>query len=87
MREAGFPGVYASTWYGLVGPANLPPEVVAKVNAAMNAFLRKDDTKSRFAAVGVQARGGSPEQLALKMADDKTLWSKVVKDANIKMTD
>jgi tripartite-type tricarboxylate transporter receptor subunit TctC len=87
MREAGFPGVYASTWYGLVGPANLPPEVVAKVNAAMNAFLRKDDTKSRFAAVGVQLRGGSPEQLAQKMADDKTLWSKVVKDANIKMTD
>jgi tripartite-type tricarboxylate transporter receptor subunit TctC len=87
MREAGFPGVYASTWYGIVGPANLPPEVVAKVNAAMNGFLHKDDTKSRFAAVGVQMRGGSPEQLAQKMTDDKVLWSKVVKDANIKMTE
>lgn len=87
MREAGFPGIYASTWYGLVGPAHLPPEVVAKVNAAMNAFLRQEDTKKRLTAVGVQLRGGTPEQLAQKMADDKVLWSKVVKDANIKMTE
>ncbi|HEY4141364.1 MAG TPA: tripartite tricarboxylate transporter substrate binding protein [Pseudolabrys sp.] len=87
MREAGFPGIYASTWYGIVGPANLPPEVVTKVNAVMNAFLRRDDTKKRFTAVGVQPRGGTPEQFAQKMADDKLVWSKVVKDANIKMTE
>jgi tripartite-type tricarboxylate transporter receptor subunit TctC len=87
MREAGFPGIYASTWYGIVGPANVPPEVVTKVNAVMNAFIRKDDTKGRLAAVGVQTRGGSPEQFARKIADDKVLWSTVVKDANIKMTE
>lgn len=87
MREAGFPGVYASTWYGLVGPANLPQDIVAKLNATMNAFLHKDDTRSRFSAIGVQIRGGSPEQLAQKMADDKVLWSKVIKDANIKMSE
>ena len=87
MREAGFPGVYASTWYGLFGPANLPQDIVAKLNATMNAFLRSDDARTRFSAVGVQTRGGSPEQLTKKMADDKVLWSKVIKDANIKMNE
>jgi tripartite-type tricarboxylate transporter receptor subunit TctC len=87
MREAGFAGVYASTWYGLVGPAHLPQDVVARLNAVMNAFLQQAETRTRFSTIGVQARGGSPEQLAQKMADDKVLWSKVIKDANIKMAE
>jgi tripartite-type tricarboxylate transporter receptor subunit TctC len=86
MREAGFPGVYASTWYGVFGPPNLPPEIVMKLNAAMNAFLRSDDARSRFPTLGVQGLGGSPEQLTKKMAEDKVVWSKVIKDANITLS-
>lgn len=85
MREAGFPGVYASTWWALFGPPNLPPDIVAKLNAVMNAFLRNDDGQKRLALLGVRTLGGSPEQLTKKMAEDKVLWSKVIKDANIKM--
>lgn len=85
MREAGFPGVYASTWYAVYGPPNLPQEIVMRLNAAMNAFLRSDDARSRLPVLGVQALGGSPQQLTKKMAEDKVLWSKVIKDANIKL--
>lgn len=87
MREAGFPGVYASTWWALLGPPKLPPDIIAKLNAIMNAFLRSDDTRGRFTALGVQTLGGSPEQLTKKIAEDKVLWSKVIKDAHIKMGD
>lgn len=85
MREAGFPGVYASTWFALFGPPNLPPEIVAKLNAVMNAFLRSDDGQKRLALLGIRTLGGSSERLTQKMAEDKALWSKVIKDANIKL--
>jgi tripartite-type tricarboxylate transporter receptor subunit TctC len=85
MREAGFPGVYASTWYALFGPPNMPPDIVAKLNAVANAFLHGADGQKRFAVQGVQALGGSPEQLVKRMAGDKALWSKVIKDGDIKI--
>jgi tripartite-type tricarboxylate transporter receptor subunit TctC len=87
MREAGFPGVYASTWLGLFGPRNVPPDIVAKLNAAVNAFLRSDDARRRFTALGFRTLGGSPEQLTKKVVEDTALWSKVIKDANIKLND
>jgi tripartite-type tricarboxylate transporter receptor subunit TctC len=87
MREAGLPGVYASTWFALYGPANMPPEIVVRLNALANAFLRSDDGRKRMTTIGLQAVGGSPEQLAAKMVDDTILWSKVIKDADIKLDD
>ena len=65
--------------------ANLPPDIVAKLNAVANAFLRSADGQKRFAVQGVQALGGSPEQLVKRMAGDKALWSKVIKDGDIKI--
>jgi tripartite-type tricarboxylate transporter receptor subunit TctC len=85
MRDAGLAGVYASTWFALFGPANLPPEIVAKINAVANAFLNSDDGRKRMALIGLQTVGGSAKQLAAKMAEDTILWSKVIKDANIKL--
>jgi tripartite-type tricarboxylate transporter receptor subunit TctC len=85
MRQAGFPGVYASTWFALYGPPNLPPEIVAKINAVANAFLHSEGAQKQFALLGVQALGGSPAQLTKRMSDDRILWSKVIKDANIEM--
>ena len=85
MRQAGFPGVYASTWFALFGPPNLPPDIVAKLNAVTNAFLRSDEAQKKFALLGVQPLGGSPAQLTKRMSDDRILWSKVIKDANIRL--
>ena len=86
MREAGYPGVYASTWYALYGPRGLPPEIVAKLNAIVNEFLRRDDARSRFAGLGLRTLGGTPADLTKKMIDDTAIWSKVIKDADIKLS-
>jgi tripartite-type tricarboxylate transporter receptor subunit TctC len=87
MQQAGFPGVYASTWFGVFGPPHMPPASVEKLNAAMNEFLLTDEARKRFAFLGFRTLGGSPEQLAKRMADDQVLWSKVIKDANIKLNE
>ena len=85
MRQAGFPGVYASTWFAVFGPPHMPPAIVDKLNAAVNEFLKTDEARQRFTFLGFRTLGGSPQQLAQRMADDTTLWSKVIKDANIKL--
>jgi tripartite-type tricarboxylate transporter receptor subunit TctC len=85
MKQAGFPGVYASTWFALFGPPNLPPDIVAKINTVTNAFLHSDEAQKKFALLGVQALGGTPAQLTKRMSDDRILWSKVIKDANIRL--
>lgn len=85
MREAGFPGVYASTWFALFGPPNLPADIVAKLNAVTNAFLHSNEAQKQFALLGVSGLGGSPAQLTKAMIDDRVLWSKVIKDANIRL--
>jgi tripartite-type tricarboxylate transporter receptor subunit TctC len=87
MQQAGFPGVYASTWFAVFGPPHMPPEVVEKLNAAMNEFLLTDEARKRFAFLGFRTLGGSPQQLAQRMADDQVVWSKVIKDANIKLNE
>ena len=87
MREAGFPGIYAATWFGLFGPPGLPPEIVAKLNAVLNSFLRNEEARKQMALLGFEGLGGSPADLAKKMADDKALWSKVIDDAQIKLND
>ena len=87
MREAGFPDVYASTWLGLFGPPNLPPDIVKKLNAVVNAFAHDADAQARLTPLGFRMPGGSPEQLTRRMAEDKVVWSKVIKEANIKLND
>ncbi len=86
MREAGFPGVYASTWFALFGPPNMPPEIVEKLNTVINAFLRSQEAQKHFAKLGFRSLGGSPAALAKKMADDRAVWSKVIANAGIKMS-
>jgi tripartite-type tricarboxylate transporter receptor subunit TctC len=85
MREAGFAGVYASTWFGLFGPPDMPSGIVEKLNSVVNAFARDDDVQKRVAALGFRVIGGPPGDLTKRIVEDKALWSKVVKDNNIKL--
>lgn len=87
MREVGFAGVYAATWFGLYGPPNLPQDVVMKLNVVTNVFLHDDASRKRLASLGFRALGGTPGQLTKRMIDDTVLWSKVITDANIKLND
>lgn len=85
MQQAGFPGVYASTWFALFGPPHMSPAIVEKLNAAVNEFLRTDEAHKRFGFLGFRTLGGAPGVLAQRMTDDHALWAKVIKDANINL--
>jgi tripartite-type tricarboxylate transporter receptor subunit TctC len=83
MGEVDYPNVVATTWSAIYAPARLPPAIVDKLNATINAFLDGPETRQHFAAVGYHALGGPPQRLAEQMAEDHAKWSKVISAAKL----
>ena len=84
------PGFAADTWFGIVAPAGTPNAVILKLNAAAQRALASDDTKKRYADVGMTSTGdggSTPEQLDAYIKLEIAKWSKVIKDANIQPMD
>ncbi len=83
IAELGYPGFETRTWYGLFGPANLPPEYVAKIFADMTWALREPDVIEKLAAQGWDIVGSSPADFAVVLKSELDRWSAVVKGAKI----
>ncbi len=85
IAEAGVPGYEASAWYGLFAPAGTPRETIARINADVVKALARADVKERLIGLGAEPGGNSPEEFAAFIAAEVTKWSKVVKEANIRL--
>jgi len=81
--EAGLPGFEASVWYALLAPTGTPKDVVAKLNAAVNDFLKTSKAQDLFGKLGIQSSGGTPTDLKKFVADEIAKWEPIVKSANI----
>jgi len=73
------PGYEASAWYGIGAPKDTPPEIIDKLNKAVNAILADPKAKARFADLGASLLPGSPAGLGKLNADETEKWGKVVK--------
>lgn len=80
-----YKGFDAVTWFGIVGPANLPKEVVAKLNADINKVLKDPDLRKKLGDQGADVAGSTPEQFATLIRDDMARWGKIVKESNAKI--
>jgi tripartite-type tricarboxylate transporter receptor subunit TctC len=85
MQEEGFDGFEATTWYGLVGPGKLPAAIVERVNRDVNAVLAMPDVIERLETYGAEDGGGTPEKFNNFIRAEQVKWTKVVKDANVKI--
>ena len=77
------PGFESVTWFGLYGPKNMPADLTAKVNQAVNAALTDSDVKERFARLGAEPTGGTPQAFASMVKADNTKWKKIIADRKI----
>jgi tripartite-type tricarboxylate transporter receptor subunit TctC len=77
------PGNEASLWYGFVGPARLPPEIVRRLNSAIVAVLGLPDVRARLASQSVDPQPTTPEEFARLLASDIERWAKVIQRAGI----
>ena len=81
--EAGYPKLNSPFWLGVVVPAGTPPEIVTKLNAAFRETLNDPATRQRLANLGAEIKIGTPDDFKNMLARELTLWTGVVKDANI----
>lgn len=85
MAELGFPKVTVFNWLGLIGPKDMPPAIVKKLNESFNAALAIPDLRAKITDPGNEVGGGTPEQFAALIANENKRWGQVVKSANIKL--
>jgi tripartite-type tricarboxylate transporter receptor subunit TctC len=83
--EQGFPNYQASSFIALLGPAGLPDDIVQKLNAAANDWLKEDTAKKALEAQTLRAIGGTPDMLKQRMRAEIDKWAPVVKSANISL--
>jgi len=79
------PGYEVSVWYGISGPKGMPDEIVAKLNAAVNAVLAKPALKARLNELGGEPMPMSAAEFGKLVADETAKWAKVVKSAGLKV--
>ena len=83
MQEAGLPGYELTSWFGVMGPANLPLEVLDRLNGAVVKAIAQKDLQDKFAAGGSEPESSTPEQFAQLIRDDVAKFARIVKSAGI----
>lgn len=84
-REAGFPSLEASGWQGIVGPAGMPRDVVARLSKAIRETLAKPDVRQKFAANGSAIMDKGPEEFTAFHTAEINRWVPVIKASGAKL--
>jgi tripartite-type tricarboxylate transporter receptor subunit TctC len=85
FKELGYSGFDGQQWYGLVGPANLPPAIVSKLNAELNQVLALPDFSEKMTSEAMTLMPMTPTQFTSYIKDDIARWAKVAKDRHIEI--
>jgi tripartite-type tricarboxylate transporter receptor subunit TctC len=83
ITQSGVPGYEVVQWSGIYAPAGTPRDIVAKLNRQINEVLKMPDVKERFARIGVEPAGSTPQEFAAFTAAEVRKWKKVIADAGI----
>ncbi len=84
VSESGVPGFEATAWFTIAAPAKVPADIIRKLNADMNAFLKAPEMQQRWVDMGVVPMGGSPADAEKFFVSEREKWNKVIKAAGIR---
>jgi tripartite-type tricarboxylate transporter receptor subunit TctC len=85
MTEAGVKDCVISEWNGILAPAATPKPIVERLYTELAKLMRDPEIKARFADLGADAIGSTPDEMAKFMDAERKKWAEVVKAANIKV--
>jgi tripartite-type tricarboxylate transporter receptor subunit TctC len=83
LAEQGVPGVDVHFWWGFVGPAGLPKDVVAKLNAELTRALDDPQLKGTFAKWNIELSPGTPEAFGAYIAQESKRWREFIASAGL----
>ena len=81
--EAGVPGFESGTWYAIVAPPKTPPELLDRLNKAVNEILAEPSLKAKFAELGVRPVGGTRAETDALIARERQRWGELIRAAGI----
>jgi len=84
VAESGVPGYDVSVWWGVLGPAKMPPEIVAKLETDLKAALQDPNVLSTLGKIGAAPVGSSAKDFDAYMHAEATKWEPVLKAADIR---
>jgi tripartite-type tricarboxylate transporter receptor subunit TctC len=85
IAESGLPGFSAVPWYGVLGPAGMPRDLVNRLNTEIARAVAQPDMAERFVAQGIDLQSSTPEQFASLIKSELVKWRKVVRDAGARV--
>jgi len=85
MAEAGVPGYEVTGWYGIVAPPKTPRAIVTRLNREIVKVLHTQEVRERLAAAGSEVVGSSPEEFGAHINSEVAKWSKVAKQAGVRI--
>lgn len=85
VAESGLPGFESSLWYGIVGPAKLPAQVTARLNAELVRATQLPAVRDRLTADGMEVIGSTPEAFGAFLKRESDKWGKVIGEARIRV--
>ena len=83
--EQGYPMLDFNLWHGMIGPKGIPAEIVARLNAELDAVLKSPDVSSRLAEDGVIAVGGTPDAFMATIRAEVTRWQDFIRRTGLKL--
>ena len=87
FEESGYPGFDGVQWYGIVGPANMPPAIVQQLNADINQALASPELRERLSGEALEPMPMSPAEFGRYIRNDIDKWSKLAKARDIHLTE
>jgi len=87
FEELGFPGFDAVQWYGIVGPAKLPPDITRRLNVEINKALASPELQQRLANEAIDSMPMAPEQFGKYIQDEIARYRKLAQERNISLDD
>ncbi len=85
LAEAGVPGFpLPDSWIGMLGPAGLPPAIVARLHAEIGAALATPEVRERLEAIGLEVAGNTPEPFQATIARNTEIYKRIVSQSRIK---
>lgn len=85
FKELGYSGFEGQQWYGIVGPANMPEPIVAKLNAELNKALATPEFSDKMTSEAMTLMPMTPQQFGTYIKEDIARWTKVAKDRKIEI--
>ena len=84
VAEQGLPGFELTAWNAFFAPKGTRQAVVLLINAEVSKILAEPETRQRLMALGIEVAGGTPQELAARVRNEREKWSRIIRSANIK---